>query len=167
MPASEQGVAKSSGRYSLIPRVLCFLTHGNDVLLLKGAPTKKIWANYYNGVGGHIERNESVRQAAIREIAEETGLQVETVELVGLVNIDTGEAQGIGMFVFRAEAPSRAVIPSVEGELTWVEVSRMLDYPLVEDLKTILPLALTCKNPFFARYFYDAQDRWQIVIDGE
>jgi len=53
MPVSEQGLDLS--RYMLIPRVLVFVKRGTSVLLIKGAATKRIWANKYNGVGGHVE----------------------------------------------------------------------------------------------------------------
>ena len=68
MPIADQGV--SSDRYQLIPRTLIFLTRGESVLLLKGAPNKRIWANRYNGVGGHIERGEDAHTAARRELLE-------------------------------------------------------------------------------------------------
>jgi 8-oxo-dGTP diphosphatase len=166
MPASEQGVTISHHRYSFIPRALCFVTHGQDVLLLKGAPTKKIWANKYNGLGGHIERNETVRQAAVREIAEESGLQLAEVELVGVVNIDPGAGQGIGMFVFRGQAPHRQVIPSGEGLLEWVPIADIHRYDLVEDLHQILPLALQAQRPFFAHYSYNSDDQLVIAIEN-
>ena len=51
---SEQGTAFP--RYVVIPRVNSFLRHGRDVLLLKGAPDKRIWAGRYNGIGGHTDR---------------------------------------------------------------------------------------------------------------
>jgi len=51
-------------RYQVIPCVLCFITHRDDVLLLRGAPGKRLGPNRYNGVGGHIERNEDVFTAA-------------------------------------------------------------------------------------------------------
>ena len=67
MPSSDQGVTHD--RYTLIPRTLIFLTRGERVLLLKGAPHKRLWANRYNGVGGHIERGEDVLTSARRELA--------------------------------------------------------------------------------------------------
>ena len=65
MPISDQGMPKEQ-RYQFVPRVLVFLTCGDEVLLLKGAPTKRVWPNQYNGLGGHIERGESVLEAAQR-----------------------------------------------------------------------------------------------------
>jgi 8-oxo-dGTP diphosphatase len=48
----------------IIPRVAVFLRRNDSYLLLKGAPTKRLWANKYNGLGGHIERGEDVLSAA-------------------------------------------------------------------------------------------------------
>ena len=49
MPANDQGV--NLERYMLVPRTLIFLTRGDQVLLLKGAADKRLWAGLYN-VGG-------------------------------------------------------------------------------------------------------------------
>lgn len=62
MPSSDQGINRE--RYMLIPRMLIFLRRGESVLLLKGAPTKRLWAGKYNGVGGHVERGEDILSAA-------------------------------------------------------------------------------------------------------
>jgi len=83
MPSSDQGVTRD--RYTLIPRTLIFLTRGERVLLLKGAPHKRLWADRYNGLGGHIERGEDVLTSARRELAEETGLQCPGLWLCGVI----------------------------------------------------------------------------------
>jgi 8-oxo-dGTP diphosphatase len=165
MPAADQGVALSQGRYTLIPRVLCFVTHGGDVLLLKGSPRKRLWPNKYNGLGGHVERGESVPAAARREIREEAGLAVRNLRLRGVITIDTGEAAGIGLFVFTAEALERAVTPSPEGSLHWVNPRELAGLDLVEDLRVLLPrvLALPPEAPCFgARTFYADDGRLSI-----
>lgn len=169
MPATEQGVAVSRQRYKLIPRVLCFVLHQGEVLLLQGAPTKKIWPNRFNGLGGHVERGESIRAAAEREIREEAGLEVTGLTLRAVITIDTGEADGIGLFVFIAHSASRAVTPSVEGALHWVAPAALPTLPLVQDLFTLLPAVLSLPPtapPLTGRYYYDSQDQWVVELDA-
>ncbi len=170
MPAADQGVKKSKNRYSLIPRTLNFITHGDDILMIKGAPNKKLWANKYNGVGGHVEAREDIASSAKREILEETGLTVTNPELCGVVNISTGEQQGIVMFVFRAAAATREVIASDEGGLEWIPIADIASYPLVEDLQTIVPKALEADRPtrpFSALYTYNDADELVITFGVE
>jgi 8-oxo-dGTP diphosphatase len=166
MGAAEQGVAHSRERFQLVPRVLCLVFHGGDVLLLKGAPGKKIWPGRYNFVGGHVEQSESLMAAARREIREETGLEVTGLRLRGVVTIDAGEPLGVGLFVFTAQALTRACVASAEGSLEWVPAGRTAEYPCVPDIPILLA-RLAAEGPgappFTARYHYDAND--ELVID--
>ncbi len=168
VPAQDQGVTQSKDRYHLIPRVLCFVTAGDEVLLLKGAPHKKIWANQYNGLGGHVERGETIYAAAAREIDEESGVPIANLRLRGVVTIDTGEAAGIAMFVFTAEALSRETRASAEGALEWVRPADFASLKLVEDLPMLLPFVLQHPldaPPFSAQYRYNANEQLIIAFD--
>jgi 8-oxo-dGTP diphosphatase len=140
-------------RYQAIPRVLIFLssrhpqTGEEEVLLLKGAPTKRLWANHYNGLGGHVEAHEDVYSAALREVREEAGLELAQLALRGVINIDTGSDEqgprpGVMMLVFVGEAPAREVVPSIEGELDWLPLHALKEYLLVDDLYELIPRAL-------------------------
>jgi 8-oxo-dGTP diphosphatase len=175
MGQQDQGVSDSTGRYTAVLRTLCFVTHGDDVLLLKGAPDKRLWANRYNGVGGHVERDEDVYAAAVREICEETGWrenQVDGLALRALITVDAGDPNvgipnvGIMLFVFTACARSRQTRASAEGTLEWIARSQLQDYALVEDLPVLLPRVLSVPDgapPLFAHYSYDQDD--QLVMN--
>ena len=172
MPKPDQGIDVSlkRQRYTVIPRTLVFITRGDRVLLLRGSPTKRIWANKYNGIGGHIERDEDVYSAAQREVREETGLDVEDLRLVGLINIDGDQPTGIMLFVFTAQSRSGDPIPSEEGTLEWIARDQLAQIDLVEDLPTILPRALDLPPnapPFFAHYHYDEQEQLIIRFNGD
>ncbi len=167
MGKNDQGVKTGKKRYQVIPRVLTFLRNGSDVLLLKGALDKRIWANLYNGVGGHIEIGENIYMAAVREVSEETGLSVSDLMLKAVVNIDAGNPDlGVMMFVFVGWSSERGTISSEEGELHWLPIDQLPEDQLVEDLSWLLPRVLASdsdSSPMYLHYSYDAAD--QLVIE--
>jgi len=119
----------------------------------------------YNGLGGHIERGESVQAAAAREILEESSLRVEQLRLRGVVTVDTGEPAGIGLFVYTARALSRETVASDEGTLEWVPLAEVAARDCVEDVPILLGHLATqgaSAPPFSANYRYDTAGRLKI-----
>ena len=154
-------------RFVAVPRTLIFLVSVNpatgesEILLLKGAPHKRLWANLLNGVGGHVEANEDVYRAALREVREETGLILAELHLRGIVTIDTGSDEqgprpGLMMFVFLGETTERSIQPTPEGVPVWLPIASLHHYPLVDDLHALIPRTLD--GPFFYGHYAPQPD---------
>ena len=155
MDPDDQGVKETN--YPVIPRNLIFITKDDSILLLKGAATKRLWANKYNGIGGHIESGENALQSAHRELSEETGLEVEHLILRAVIHITMPQPPGIMLFVFVGEARSTAVLSSAEGTPEWFPRKEYLDLELVEDLYTLLPRILDPGPLLHGTYILDKE----------
>ncbi|MCD4686741.1 MAG: NUDIX domain-containing protein [Anaerolineae bacterium] len=168
MGAQQQGADATAGRWIVIPRTLCFITHGDDMLLLKRGLHKRVFPGQYNGVGGHIERDEDPISGAIREMQEETGLDITNVRFRGMIHVDAGAASsGIIVFVVTAEAISRDFTDCDEGTLAWVPRDQIMALPLVEDLPILIPLLFDGTQnapPFSAHASYDADDALHLIF---
>lgn len=155
-------------RTLVIPRVLCFLLSGEDVLLLRHAPNRPDWPGRYNGIGGHVEPGEDVLSAARREIAEEAGVPVADLRLCGIIHVaPTGPEPGVLLFVFTARALSREVRPSDEGTPVWVPLRELPNTEVVADIPAILERALAmspCSPPFFAVSTWDGEGQVRLVF---
>ncbi len=152
-------------RYTLIPRTLSFLLRDRDVLLLRPPEDRGAWGGLYNGIGGHIEQGEDPLSAARREILEETGLTPERLRLCGVVNIDTGDQSGIGLYVYVGEVRSGKLRNSPEGEPSWIPLDKLDRTPVVEDIPLLLPKAIDAyisMIPFSAVYSYSAEEKLSI-----
>jgi len=148
------------GRYSVIPRSLSFLLREGQVLLLRMAEDRGGWSNLLNGIGGHIERGEDPRSAALREIKEETGLILSpsSLFLSGVVAVDVGKSPGIGLYIFVCETEVSETHSSREGIPEWINLNDFEKHRVVDDLPALLPRAIKSyhnKQPFSAVTTFD------------
>jgi len=167
---TDQG--SGGGRYAVIPRSLCFLVHSDAILLLRGAPTKRLWANKLNGIGGHIEPGETPLEGARREIREECGIEPPDLELRGIVHVcPSQQGNGIMLFVYVGFALSRAVHSGAEGNLEWHPLLALPVNELVEDLPELIPRVLTAWDGeiVYGMYEPDGDERmvFHFTQDGD
>ncbi|MCS6870651.1 MAG: NUDIX domain-containing protein [Anaerolineae bacterium] len=166
MSAAQQGF--DSSRWMVIPRTLVFLTNDGDLLLLKRSAQRRVFPNRYNGLGGHVERDETIEAAALREVHEECGIapdQIRDFRLRAISHIASDAAGGIVVFIFTGEALTRTVQASAEGELHWIPLPMVYGLPLVDDLPHLLPRLFgetACRDLVYLHVRYDAGD--QMVI---
>ncbi len=162
MGVDQQGADATDSRWLTMPRTLSFVVNGDDILMLRRSASKRVFPNQYNGLGGHVERDEDIYQSALREIEEESGLRVASLCLRSIHNIDAGSESGILLFVFTATSDSRAVPHETkEGTLEWIPIHKLFDYDLVEDLPLLLPRVLNMSAvhaPIYAHVSYDDDD---------
>ncbi len=86
---------------------LAFIRQGDSILLVR----QREGPGYWGLPGGVLEAGESVDQAAIREVKEETGLDVRLLRLVGLYS---KPAEGALAVTFEAEAVGGALLQATD-----------------------------------------------------
>lgn len=171
MGAKLQGAELTQARWLVMPRTLSFVLNGDDVLLIKRGADRRVFPNKYNGLGGHVERDEDPATSALREIEEESGLRPHSLRLRGLHNIDAGGATGILLFVYTAISETRKVRDDCpEGTLEWVGRDRVFKLDLVEDLPELLARIFAMSDdepPAHAQVHYDQADSIVLRFHGD
>lgn len=118
--------------------VLCLVRH-NGMYLLQDR-VKPDW-NGYTLPGGHVEPGESIVDAVVREMKEETGLTVTSPRLCGVKQFPTEEGRYL-VFLFLADQFSGELRSSEEGTMHWVSAGDLDKVSLVDDFHELLQVML-------------------------
>ena len=114
--------------------VLCLIQDGDRILLQNRV--KKDWEGY-TLPGGHVEPGESFVDAVKREMKEETGLDIINPKLAGIKQFPIENGRYI-VFLFKTEQFSGKVVSSEEGQMEWIDCSRLSEIDAVDDLDELL-----------------------------
>ena len=137
--------------------VLC-LIHNEDSYLLQDR-VKKDWKGY-TLPGGHIEPGESIVDAVIREMKEETGLIIKAPRLCGVKQFPIEGGRYI-VFLFDTDQFEGRVVDSDEGRMHWVKISELSNVNLVDDFKELIEVMLS--NTLTEFQYIVENDEWNVV----
>ncbi len=129
---------------------LCYIFDRGKVLLQKKAPGK-FGEGKWNAPGGKLKFAEPPHKAAVREVREETGLEVAGLKQAGALNFMEEGGKWFTVHVFVAEGFSGEPVNRGEGELQWFPVNVLPYDDMWEDDRKWMPLLLDGKR--FAGHF--------------
>ncbi len=138
--------------------VLCLIQDGTKILLQNRV--KKDWQGY-TLPGGHVETGESFVDAVIREIKEETGLNIINPKLAGVKQFPIDGGRYL-VLLFKATEFSGEVISSDEGKMEWIEYSQLSEVEAVDDLEELLNV-INDSNLTEFQYLVEG-DKWTVSI---
>lgn len=137
--------------------VLC-LIHNEDSYLLQDR-VKTDWKGY-TLPGGHIEPGESIVDAVVREMKEETGLTIKSPRLCGVKQFPIEGGRYI-VFLFETDQFDGKLVDSDEGKMHWVKKTELLNVNLVDDFDELIEVMLSDSLTEF-QYIIE-HDEWMVV----
>lgn len=142
--------------------VLC-LIYKEDKYLLQDR-VKNDWRGF-TLPGGHIEIGESIVDAVIREMKEETGLTVVNPKLCGIKQFPIKDGKYENgrylVFLFKTSEFYGDVISSEEGNMYWISKDELEKVHLVSDFDELLNVMLDDHLSEFQYFVEDGE--WKII----
>lgn len=103
---------------------MCMIYNPDTNEVLVEDKTDVAWKFGHSFPGGHVEVNEPLADAMIREVYEETGLKISHLEACGTVEwFDKTEGYRKIGFLYRTSHFSGNLIQGNEGQLTWLPIT--------------------------------------------
>lgn len=138
--------------------VLCLIYRANQILLQNRV--KEDWKGY-TLPGGHVEQGESIVEAVVREIKEETGLKIQNPKLCGMKQFPIKNGRYL-VFLFKTDEFEGELFSSCEGEMKWVNRSELSCMEMVEDFAELLSVF---DDDRLTEFMYVEKDGdWEIEI---
>ena len=145
---------------------LCYIENDGKYLLIHRGNKKNDGSQgKYMGVGGHFEEKESPYDCAIREVKEETGLDI-IPKYRAIVTFVSDKYETEQMHLFTATEFSGSLTQTDEGDLHWIDKEEIYNLPMWEGDSVFLNL-LEKRNDFFAlKLCYDGETLTDVYLDN-
>jgi len=144
----------------MLNTTLCYIERDGCYLMLRRVK-KEHDANKgkWIGVGGKFEEGESAEDCLLREVREETGLELTSYRFRGVVTFDSDQYETEQMFLYTADGFEGSVnYDCSEGELSWVPKSEIDGLALWEGDRIFLKLLLEDAPVFMLKLSYKGDE---------
>lgn len=113
---------------------LCYIEDGDKLLMLHRVKKENdIHEGNWIGLGGKVESGESPEECVIREVKEESGLDIQNPKLRGLLTFpEFAPGQDWYVFLYTVTDYTGELIESAEGHLKWIDRDKLSDLPMSE-----------------------------------
>ena len=152
----------------MINTTLCYITRGDEVLMLHRVKKKNdINKDKWIGIGGKFEGEESPDDCLLREVREETGLELTDWKCRGVVTFLSDGCEGEFMYLFTADGFVGEPKECDEGDLQWVSREFLYSLPMWEGDKIFLDLLWQDAPFFLLKLRYQGDQLIEAVLDGK
>ncbi|MEE3467636.1 MAG: 8-oxo-dGTP diphosphatase [Eubacterium sp.] len=147
---------------------LCYIEKDNQYLMLHRIKKEQdINQGKWIGIGGHFQENETPEECLLREVKEETGLSLTAYRFRGLITFISDAWQTEYMCLFTADGFIGEMTDCDEGELAWIDKSKVPDLNLWEGDRIFLKLLEEREDFFTLKLRYEGDELVESVLDGE
>lgn len=141
---------------------LCIVHEENRILL--GMKKRGFGAGRWNGFGGKLNENESIEDAAKREMKEESGLDIENFEKVAIIEFKNyGIEIPFEVHIFNVSTYSGIPVESEEMKPEWFDIDKIPYDKMWPDDTYWLPFFIAGKK-FKGKFVFGEND---VVLEKE
>lgn len=143
---------------------LCYIEQNDSYLMLhRVSKENDINKGKWIGVGGHFKEGESPEECLLREVKEETGLQLTSYRLRGIITFVYNETECEYMHLYTANAyngtlSEEQMTNCPEGILKWIPKSKLHTLNLWEGDKIFLKMLIEEENIFSLKLEYQGDN---------
>ena len=150
---------------------LCYIDNGDSSLMLHRVKKENDASHgKWIGVGGKCEADESPDECMLREVREETGLEITEWHYRGIVTFisDTWPNEYMHLFTATAWRGEPDMSIDDEGTLAWIAKKELMELNLWEGDRIFLRLLLDTNTPFFSlKLVYENDEMTKATLNGK